>query len=345
MFTAKRYVSAALCFALFIVPSFPAYAQLQEETLVVIDTALNSNQADFAANIEYEVCILEWATCPNGTKFMEGKGSANIGPQFIDSNGFDHGTLMVSAAVRTNPRLKIIFIRIVANSNKGERLNVSPTTVALALKWVLDNQTRFNIKAVAMSQGHHNLTSLTRYCPNDNSTEYLVKQLRTIGVLLFLPAGNSRDYERLDWPACIPDAISIGGLNSDRKIAAYSNLDNNLIDYFENGTLRVNNISGYEQTVEGTSVAVQVAAAKWMQFITYYPNLTAEDRLQEFDRLTRPVSNNKITNGKAIPEKIEDPEVKIYLETEYKSELESIKLKLAELRELVEFLIAALKLH
>ena len=325
------------------VPS--AFAEIDSGTLVIVDTALNSDKEEFSKNIIYEVCILEWATCPNGTKFMEGKGSANIAPQFIDSNGFDHGTLMVSAAVRTNPNLKIIFIRMVANSNTGARLNVSPTTVAQTLKWVLDNQTRFNIKAIAMSQGHHNLTSLTKYCPNDNSTDYLVKQLRTNGVLLFVPAGNSRDYERLDWPACIPEAISIGGLNSDRKIAAYSNLDNNLIDYFENGTLIVNNVSGYERTAEGTSVAVQVAAAKWMQFITYYPNLTTEDRLQEFDSYTRPVTNNKITNGKAIPEKIENPEVRIYLETEFKDELADLRAQLEDLGSLIKLLIAAIQAH
>jgi hypothetical protein len=325
--------------------AIPANAEALPESLVIVDTALNSGKAEFSKNIIYEVCILEWATCPNETKSMEGKGSANIAPQFIDSNGFDHGTLMVSAAVRTNPNLKIIFIRIVANSNTGERLNVSPTTVALALKWVLDNQTRFNIKAVAMSQGHHNLTSLTRYCPNENSTEYMVKQLRTNGILLFVPAGNSRDYERLDWPACIPDVISIGALNPDGKIASYSNLDNNLIDYFENGTLIVNNVAGYERTAEGSSVSVQVAAAKWMQFISYYPNLSTEDRLQEFDRFTHPVTNNKITNGKALPEKIENPEVRIYLETEYHDELAELRVQLQELSDLIKLLIAAIQTH
>jgi len=340
----KKSLIFLIALSLFNLP-INSYAQLQDESLVIIDTALNSNQADFASNIEYEVCILEWATCPNGTKFMEGKGSANIAPQFIDSNGFDHGTLMVSAAVRTNPNLKIIFIRIVANSNAGERLNVSPTTVALALKWVLDNQMRFNIKAVAMSQGHHNLTSLTRYCPNENSTEYMVKQLRTNGILLFVPAGNSRDYERLDWPACIPDVISIGALNPDGKIASYSNLDNNLIDYFENGTLIVNNVAGYERTAEGSSVSVQVAAAKWMQFITYYPNLSTEDRLQEFDRFTHPVTNNKITNGKALPEKIENPEVRIYLDNEFQDDLSFIRDQLVELNNLIKLLLSAIIKH
>ena len=274
---------------------------------------------------------------------MEGKGSANLPIQFISENGFNHGTQMVSAAVRTNPDLKIIFIRMVGNSNSGARLNVSPFAVAKVLKWVSENQTRFNIQAVAMSQGHHNLSSLTRYCPSDYSTEGMVIRLRNQGIFLFVPAGNSRDYERLDWPACIPETISIGALNSKRAIASYSNLDNKLIDYFENGTLAVSDVTGFERTSEGTSISVQIAAAKWMQFIPQYPSLNNEDRLQEFDRFTRQVSNNVISNGKAFPEKIENPEVRIYVETEYKDELAKLKFQLDELKNLIMLLLATIK--
>jgi hypothetical protein len=70
----------------------------------------------------------------------------------------------------------------------------------------------------------------------------------------------------------------------------------------------------------------------------FYPNLSTDDRLQEFGSFARPVTSTKISNGKAFPDKIENPEVKIYLETEYKSEIESIKSQLAELRELIELI-------
>ena len=47
-------------------------------TLVIADTALDSTTAEFSKNIVLELCILEWSTCPNGDKFMQGKGSANL---------------------------------------------------------------------------------------------------------------------------------------------------------------------------------------------------------------------------------------------------------------------------
>ena len=316
-----------------------AKAEISQGSLVIIDTALDSDQKYFSQNVIYEVCILDWSTCPNGSDFMEGKGSARISERFISENGFDHGTQMVSAAIKTNPNLKIIFIRIVPHSTSGSRMNVSTYNVAKVLKWVSDNQNKFNIQAVAMSQGHHNLTSLTRYCPSESLTERMVTLLRQQGIFLFVPAGNSRDYERLDWPACIPETISIGALNSKREIASYSNLDKKLIDYFENGTLVVNDVFGKEKTAEGTSISVQIAAAKWMQFITYYPNLSNEDRLQEFDRFTRPVSNSQISNGKAIPEKIEDPEIKINKDLEQQNELSTLKSMLQDLRNLIQLLL------
>jgi hypothetical protein len=322
-----------------IAPSNPASAQLQEESLIVIDTALNSDQADIAANIKYEVCILDWSACPNGQSFMEGKGSAYLSPRFMSSNGFNHGSQMVSAALKTNPNLQIIFIRIVGSSNSGARLNVSPLVVAKALKWVSDNKERFQIGAVAMSQGHHNLSVLTRYCPTESPVESMIELLLQKGVPVFVPAGNSRDYERLDWPACIPSTISIGALDSNRQIASYGNIDSKLLDYFEIGDLKVKDFDGLDRTATGTSISVQIAAAKWMQFITYYPNLSNEDRLQEFDRFTRPVSNSQISNGKAIPEKIEDPEIKINRDLEQQNELSTLKSMLQDLRNLIQLLL------
>ena len=93
--------------------SSPARAEYPQ-TLVIADTALDSSMPEFSNNIVHELCILDWSTCPNGENFMEGKGSANLPNGFIASNGFNHGTQMVSASVRTNPKIKIIFIRVIS---------------------------------------------------------------------------------------------------------------------------------------------------------------------------------------------------------------------------------------
>ena len=342
MFTAKRYVSAALCFALFIAPSFPAYAQLQEETLVVIDTALNSDQPEIAANIKYEVCILDWSVCPNGQNFMEGKGAAYLSPRFMSDNGFNHGSQMVSAALRTNSNMQIIFIRIVGSSNSGARLNVSPNVVAKALKWVSDNKDRFQISAVAMSQGHHNLSVLTRYCPTESTFESMVDLLLQKGVPVFVPAGNSRDYERLDWPACYPPTVSVGALDTNGQISSYGNTDSNLLDYFEIGEVKVSDFDGSERTATGTSISVQVAAAKWMKLREYFPYLTHAELFEKLDNSTTKVGNSKVQSGKAFPSVVANPdtEVKIQSETD---ELNMLRIELAKLFSIIKDLLLMLK--
>ncbi len=323
---------------LFAVPQNISFAQLQNESLVVIDTALNSDQADIASNIKYEVCILDWSACPNGQSFMEGKGSAYLSPRFMSSNGFNHGSQMVSAALKTNPNLQIIFIRIVGSSNSGARLNTSPLVVARALKWVSENKERFQIGAVAMSQGHHNLSVLTKYCPVENSVEYMVDTLLQKGVPVFVPAGNSRDYERLDWPACIPSTISIGALDSNRQIASYGNIDPKLLDFFENGDLKITDFDGQLRNATGTSVSVQVAAAKWMKILELNPELTYDQRMQKLVTMSNKVGNSRISDALAFPAVIEDPEVRIAT----LNELDELRSQLRELQSLIYVLLAAL---
>ena len=338
MFKVNRYLVSALIFALAISPCSPAYAQLQEQSLVVIDTALNSDQADIAANIKYEVCILDWYACPNGQKFMEGKGAASLSTRFMANNGFNHGSQMVSAALRTNPNLQIIFIRIIANSDTGSRLNVSQSVVALALKWVADNKDKFHIGAVAMSQGHHSLSTLTRYCPSDSMVESMIDLLLQGGIPFFVPAGNSNDFERIDWPACYPSSLAIGALGTNRQIASYGNYDAKLLDFFEQGEMKVNDFDGMERISTGTSISVQVAAAKWMRILELNSNLTYEQRLDLLVKSCTHVSNSRIRDALAFPVEIEDPRLRI----ELVNELDQIRAQLSQLQSLIYELLAYL---
>jgi hypothetical protein len=276
-------------------------------TLVIADTALDSTTAEFSKNIVLELCILEWSTCPNGDKFMQGKGSANLPTGQILNNGFNHGTQMVSAAVRTNPDLNIIFIRITGNSSSGLRLTSGDFAVAKMLDWVSNNKESYNIQAVVMSQGHHNLSSLSDYCPRSFMVEGVINKLYSQQVPIFLPAGNRGDKSRIDWPACLPLTFGIGALDQSRSIASYTNLDKNLIDYFELGNLRVLDANGTERNSEGTSISAQIAAAKWMQIRSKNLEKTFAETKMIFDSNTHNVSISLTSSAKAINRDVYDP--------------------------------------
>jgi hypothetical protein len=306
-----RYVpwllTTALVVTQFSVP--PAQAD-QIRTLVIADTAIDSSMNEFSENIIQEVCIVDYSVCPNGTNFMEGKGSAYLPKELIQSNGFNHGTQMVSAAVRTNPDLRIIFIRIVSHSSKGLRLTANIDVLKRTLDWVRKNRSTYNIQAIAVSQGHSNLLSLSNYCPQDDSFNSLLNELYTQEIPYFAPTGNRGDRSRVDWPACTSKALAIGALTPERQIASYSNIDNAVIDHYEIGTLKVLDASNREVSAQGTSVSVQVAAAKWMKIKELNPNITISQSLEQL-RLESGSSYRK----EIQPEKVETPAVSPLLET------------------------------
>ena len=308
----------------------PAQAD-QPQTLVIADTAIDSSMSEFSVNIVQELCIVDYSVCPNGTNFMEGKGSAYLPKELIQSNGFNHGTQMVSAAVRTNPELRIIFIRIISHSSKGMRLAASIDVLKRTLDWVRKNKSFYNIQAIAISQGHHNLLSLSNYCPQEESFNSLLNELYAEEIPYFAPTGNRGNRSRVDWPACTSKALAIGALTPEKQIASYTNIDNAVVDHYEIGTLKVLDASNREITAQGTSVAVQVAAAKWMKIKGLNPKISISESLEQL----------KLENGSSYSrdigqEKTETPAVSLFLATgEYRVIFEALRGLISQLQNLL----------
>ncbi len=236
--------------------------------LAVLDTAIDTTLPQFKDRIIGEVCILEWAMCPNGTKFQEGPGSASMPADLIVKNGFDHGTLMTDVAIKNNPNLKILFIKIIANTPTGLRKPTGESTISAALFWLRDNASKYNIKAVSMSQGTHALGAAgTDYCPKYTRTISAVNSLMSMGIPVFSASGNNRDYQRIDWPSCIPEVVSVAAVDQINEITAYSNTDPNLLDFFALGNMQASGPGNIAKNIAGTSAATQVAAASYISLL------------------------------------------------------------------------------
>jgi len=268
-------------------------------TLAILDTALDTSIPAIRSQLIGEVCIMDWNTCANGSSFMEGSGSSGIIPDNCISNkNFSHGTQMVSAAIASNPNMKVLFVRIIGNTKSCARQNTGINTVPNALKWLYENKDKYNIKAISMSQGHHNLLRSTKYCPVTN-VDYWVDWLSKSNIPVFFPTGNGRDYLRIDWPACIPSSIAVGGVEMENpiRVSFNSNYDKNLIDIFAPISARVLNPGGSEGSAYGTSVSVQIAAARWLSISTLKPSLTINQTLDLINKTGIPVTNSVNSNG------------------------------------------------
>ena len=301
----KKIMTALVAIAL-IIPASAQAASLQNKTvaqptIAILDTALDTSLPIFKDRILFEACVTQFSTCPNGMAEMEGTNSATMPAQFISKNGFDHGTQMASLAVAANPNVKIVFVRIIGSNPNGTRQVAGEPTVINALDWVYRNKDRFNIQAVSMSQGHHNLGAAgTDYCPKTPITEGKIKSLADAGVPVFFPAGNNRDYVRIDWPACIQSSIAVGAVMPTNEVAIYSNFDLNLIDFFALGTTRATAPGGKTVNVGGTSAATVIAATQWATIKSAKPTLTYSQIYDLISSTSIPTKNSRVSGGKLI---------------------------------------------
>ena len=286
----------------------PAQANLKNKTvenptLAVLDTALDTSIPEIKNRLIGEVCILDWPSCSNGKNFMEGFGAASIPLSLMATRDMNHGTQMVSAAIRNNPNINILFVRIIGNTSKGTRQSTGVNTVPNALKWLYENRAKYNIKAISMSQGHHNLLKGTNYCPV-TQTDYYVQWFNAVNIPVFFPSGNSSDPLRIDWPACIPGSIAIGGAedfgSSGFATSRVSNYDPKLIDFWAPIQARILFPGGAEGSAFGTSVSTQIAAAKWLALSTSKPTLTIDQLITLIKNTSTPITNSVKQDGLMI---------------------------------------------
>jgi hypothetical protein len=301
----KKYVVGLIALAV-LTPVASNAATLSNQTIAgptiaILDTAIDTSIPSIKDHIIYEACITEFGGCANGSYQVEGTGSATLPYDLISKNGFEHGTEMASVAIQTNANINIVFVKIVGtNPRNGARQAMGEKSVYNALAWVIANKEKFNIQAVAMSQGNHNLLAGANYCPSTPTTEEKINTLKSMNVASFFPSGNSSDYSKIDWPACIPNSIAIGSTLPDSSMAFYSNYDANLVDFFALGSMKATIPGGSQTLIAGTSAANVVAATNWATLKYVKSNLSYNDEYALFSKTSTLIKNSKGFLGKLI---------------------------------------------
>jgi hypothetical protein len=279
---------------------------LPAPTIAILDSAIDMSQQKFKDRVVYEACLIETiegstARCPNGLNKMEGAGAATLPVSRLSLGGFDHGTLMADQAIQTNPNVKIVFIRIIGQRENGSREFTNEATVYNALQWVADNQSKFNIQSVAMAQGTHNVGPVgTDYCPKTPITASKINSLNLLGVAVFFPAGNNSDYQRVNWPGCIPSAITMGATLPTGAIGFYSNYDPLLLDFYARGTTVLHGLNGNKVNFAGTSASVLVGATSWATVKSVKSNLSYSELYNLISKTSSVTKSSRVSKGSLI---------------------------------------------
>lgn len=250
----------------------PAYAA--DKTLVIIDSGINT-ELDWVKNsLVEEVCIIEYGTCPNGQKFMNGPGAAHIRYQDVKDRAMHHGSQMYSVAVQVDPTARIVFIRIVGMSAKGFANTYTMDAVQQALDWVNANAARLNVGAVSMSIGR----SYTEVgCPIETNFQTSVQKLTAAGIAVIASAGNGGNKSKVDYPACTPEVISVGATDVRYTVRGVTGWVTPVIpssnggpdlDLYAHGRWFTQDLTGRRLLSVGTSNASVAVAAKAAQSLS-----------------------------------------------------------------------------
>ncbi len=180
----------------------------------VIDSGIDAAHPDLADDLVAQQCFCDdhpspvRGCCPNGRATQSGPGAA------AETDG--HGTSVagiitsggVVAAPGVAPDTGIAAIRVFGNNGGGLFSDIDA-----ALDWVLDNHAALGIRVVNMSLGDGvQYASPSAFpCAGSNTTS-AVSALVAAGVAVFVASGNEGHDAGVSFPACIGDAISVGGV-------------------------------------------------------------------------------------------------------------------------------------
>ena len=270
----------AVFFAATILPVHAA----DTKTMAIIDTGVDVQHPAIKSNIVYEVCIAGYKSCPNGTNFQEGAGSATITPTMYSNTAWHHGTKVASAATQTDPNIKIIEIRCASLIGTNGYLGCNYDMFNLALNWVINNQNKFNIGAVVSPIG-----ALSSSCNLSAPYVTSINKLLSSQVAVILPTGNDFNYSNIDNPACVPGVIAISAIDDKGRLALYANYSSR-VDFASQGNLNVAIPGGTYKNDYGTSLSVATFGANWLKILNT-KNLSYTDQYNLIKNTSTPYTN------------------------------------------------------
>jgi hypothetical protein len=293
----KKVLVSLVSFSLLFFGFSVAHAGTPTPSVAVIDTGIN---ASLFNNLTTQVCILEFASCPNGQHLMEGAGAADTG---ITTNAqLAHGTEMAGIIAHVAPGVNLIPIRITPVISANTPGLYTNQAVKLALDWVIANQTKYNIVAVNVSVGGVFLT-----CQTPTGTQADVDALKAVNVPVIAATGNNSNRTSVNSIACLPNVISVGATdnpalmggaawdpNAKPTIGLYSN-GNASTTFYTNGRWIIQEPNGKNGFVVGTSPATAALTGYWVA--NYKGSYDAT--LSWINSITTPTSNQWLT-GKYV---------------------------------------------
>ena len=288
----KKVIVGLLAVILATLSVQPVQAE-DQKVLAIIDTAIDSSRVPA---VIYEACFTSSKDmgCINGLTTMEGKNSNGIGagaspiwpvtkPGQTESSIY-HGYNVVQSALKINPNLKIVFIRVADITKSGNQGAFQFDPVVKALEWVSNNAVKYSIDAVATSQASNvsdisyftgtyktlRLNEYNSYCSN-SSIISSVMSLKNNNIPVFAATGNAKIGEggnptKVGFPACVAQVYGVGAYSADYSSLekATNGKDSSQLRLVSINTIKIDKYFVKNSDFGATSAATPIAAALYV---------------------------------------------------------------------------------
>ncbi len=185
--------------------------------VAVLDTGIDTNHPDLLSSLVAEQCFCDHhpspklgGCCPGNTATASGPGGAE------DDEG--HGTSVSSiitsdgvvAPLGVAPDAGILAIKVLSSTGAGQDSDIDA-----ALDWVLQNYddaiAPIHLVNMSLSNGAEYDSTGISSC-STTPTAVAIADLAAVGVAVFAASGNDGHDVGISAPACVAEAISVGGV-------------------------------------------------------------------------------------------------------------------------------------
>lgn len=290
-------------------------------SVAVLDTGVDAAHPFLQGNVIAEACFSTTgqqgqtkllSACPGGGKAEVGAGAARPCSHESCSHGTHVAGIVAGKGANFTgvaPDAKLIGVQVFTQIESGGRKAIGAMTSDIigGLEWVYSVRDKYKVAAINMSLGggRYNHACDTEGQPY----AAVVKLLRDAGVAVIVASGNEGFTDSLASPACLSQAISVGALDNQDRVAGFSNSAPFLSLLAPGIDVAVGELSGRGinssvpggafARMPGTSMAAPHVAGAFAALKSVMPNATVDQLLAALKQGGKPVSDAR--NGLSVP--------------------------------------------
>ena len=185
--------------------------------VAVLDTGIDTDHADLVDDLVAQHCFCDTHPSPQFGGCCAGGADESVSAEDDEGHGTSVTGIITSggvvAAVGVAPDAEIVAVKVLSSTGSG-----TFSDIAAGLDWVLTELAIMGspvegvrVVNMSLSDGGEYSNAFTSPCTGTNTANAILA-LHAAGVVVFAASGNDGHDDGISFPACVPQAISVGGV-------------------------------------------------------------------------------------------------------------------------------------